>query len=79
MTDRPIIPSRFAGSCPLCAQRWTTNTPITPFSDRSEYVGRWGHPACVAADDLGLPSAEEARERIKSIRAGLQAKERKEA
>ena len=71
MSDRPIIPSRFSGVCPLCAQRWMTNAPIAPFSERSEHVGRWGHPACVAADDLGLPSAEEARERIAAIRAAM--------
>jgi hypothetical protein len=69
MSDQRIIPSRFSNVCPLCAQRWQQGAPISPFSDQGEYVGRWGHPACVAADEMGLPSAEGARERIAAIRA----------
>lgn len=71
MSGTPIIPARYSGTCPLCADRWQQNQPITPFSDTSEYVGRWGHPGCVAADEMGLPSVEAARERIDAIRADL--------
>ena len=66
-----VIPARFGGECPVCAQRWTQNTPIRPFGDSSVHVGRWGHPACVALDEMGLPSVESARERIAAIRESL--------
>ena len=66
-----IIPSRYAGTCALCESHWTTGTPIAPFPDSSDHAGRWGHPACVAADGIGLPSAEAARERIAAIRERL--------
>ena len=75
MTDLRIIPSRYAGSCALCLESWKTGTPIAPFPDSSEHVGRWGHPACVAAAAMGLPSTEAAKARIADIRAKLASKE----
>ena len=66
-----VIPARFAGACPLCSLRWQKLAPIAPFPERSEHAGRWGHPACVAADEMGLPSMEAAKERIAAIREKL--------
>lgn len=74
MSELRIIPSRFAGTCPLCAGRWLAAQPIAPFSEHGEFPGRWGHPACVTADLMGLPSVESARERIAQIRETLEAK-----
>lgn len=66
-----IIPARFAGTCRLCHATWTAGTPIAPFPDSSQHAGGWGHPACIAADEMGAPSVEVARERIAQIRQSL--------
>lgn len=76
MSDLRIFASRFPGRCPLCAERWSVGTPLAYFRTGSEYDGRVGHPACVTADELGLPSVEEARERIAAIRSTLGGQER---
>lgn len=73
MSSTPIIPARFAGTCPLCVERWTAGTPIAPFRDTGEHAGRWGHPGCVTADGMGLPSVDAVKDRIAAIRAELDA------
>lgn len=59
-----IVPSRYAGTCALCLSAWNTGTPIAPFGDTSEHAGRWGHPACVSVDEMGLPSVDAVKERV---------------
>lgn len=69
----PIIAARFSGTCALCDARWTPGTPIAPFGARSDHSGQWGHPACVAADEMGAPSVDALRDRIGQIRRELDA------
>lgn len=64
----PIIAARFSGTCALCEARWTPGAPIAPFGATSKHSGQWGHPACVAADGMGLPSTDALRDRIDQIR-----------
>lgn len=64
----PIIPARFSGRCALCEARWSAGTPIAPFGAKSKRGGQWGHPACVAADEMGAPSVEAAKRRLSAIR-----------
>lgn len=65
------VAARYGGTCPTCRRRWAKGDPITAYGDSSEHVDRWGHPACVAADDLGYPSADDARQRIDVARQAL--------